>query len=91
MATLGKALTRTSAHGKVSAEPADLGPVTRLLRPGTQETVVEVDSLGGVQHLLLRPLSVAQESDALKQANCALLFRSTGNHFRSSPPMPHGS
>ena len=53
VATLGKALTRTSAHGKVSAEPADLGPVTRLLRPGTQETVVEVDSVGGVQHLLL--------------------------------------
>ncbi|MGB0586971.1 MAG: DUF1553 domain-containing protein [Limisphaerales bacterium] len=53
VATLGKALTRTSAHGKVSAEPANLGPVTRLLRPGTQETVVEVDSVGGVQHLLL--------------------------------------
>ena len=53
VANIGKALTRTSAHGKVSAEPADLGAVTRLLRPGTQETIVEVDSLGGIQHMLL--------------------------------------
>lgn len=53
VATLSKALTKTSAHGEVSAEPADLGPVTRLLRPGTQEMVVEVDSVGGFQHLLL--------------------------------------
>ena len=53
VATLGKAQTRTSAHGKVSAEPAGFGAVTRLLRPGTQEQVVEIDSSGGDKHLLL--------------------------------------
>ena len=53
VATISSASKQTSAHGAVSKAPVELDAVTRLLRPGMQERVVEFISPGGEQHILL--------------------------------------
>ena len=53
VANLKKAPSGTSAHGKVSTAPQDLGKGVRLLRPGMQEVVVEFQSTGKTHIFLL--------------------------------------
>ena len=84
--SLKKASTSTSAHGKVSKNPENLGPVTRLLRPGMQEVVVEYQSDGKEVHLLLEAFVGGAGKRRPETGELCLAFSAKGKPFEIISP-----
>jgi len=86
IASLKKASTNTSAHGKVSKNPENLGPATRLLRPGMQEVVVEYQSDGKEVHLLLEAFVGGTGKRRPETGELCLAFSAKGKPFQLISP-----
>ena len=75
----------TSAHGKVSAVPKDHGGLTRFLRPGMQETVVDIET-SGKQHQFLLETFVGGKGKRPETGELTVSISINGAPFRLLSP-----
>ncbi|MDE2680269.1 MAG: DUF1553 domain-containing protein [Verrucomicrobiota bacterium] len=75
----------TSAHGKVSTAPKDHGGLTRFLRPGMQETVVDFES-AGKQHLFLLEAFVGGKGKRPETGGLSVSISINGAPFKLLSP-----
>jgi len=75
----------TSAHGKVSIAPKDHGGLTRFLRPGMQETVVDLVSPGR-QHLFLLEAFVGGKGKRPETGGLSVSISINGGPFKLLSP-----
>jgi hypothetical protein len=75
----------TGAHGKVSTAPKDHGGLTRFLRPGMQETVVDFES-PGKQHLFLLEAFVGGKGKRPETGGLSVSISINGAPFKLLSP-----
>ena len=76
----------TGAHGKVSTAPKDHGGLTRFLRPGMQEAVVDFES-PGKQHLFLLEAFVGGKGKRPETGELSVSISINGAPFKLLSPM----